>query len=239
MGDGLAGADTKRSQIVALARRDPFLRIEEIAGRAETTPRYVRTVLSEERLSLMDLRRHYARTMERRLEGERPPHSIAWPPADWPSGPLSVARGREPEWASRLAADPTEPLLGVSRLRFMANRPILVERLVTAQTVRLVAAVAAGEPLRTLLRTEGPDPDPCEWSFDTVPAEAPWADHLGVAPGAPLARWAAAVGPLEAPVAIEIYLLDAYAVRWMTNGQHPGASLRWVFKPGEAGVAPA
>lgn len=237
VGDGLARADTKRSQIVALARRDPFLRIEEIARRAETTPRYVRTVLSEERLSLMDLRRHYARSMERRLEGERPPSAVAWPPLDWPAGPLLVARSREPEWAPCLATDAAEPLLGVSRVRFGAGRPILIERLVTAEPVSLVAALAAGEPLRALLRTGGPPPDPCEWSFDIVPADSPWADHLGLAPGGPLARWVAIVG--RPPVAIEMYLLDAYAVRWLANGQHPGVGLRILLKTGEPGVTPA
>ncbi|WP_408955783.1 UTRA domain-containing protein [Natroniella sp. ANB-PHB2] len=59
---------TKKEQIINYARHDPFLKISEIADNVETTPRYVRTILSEANISLMELREKHARNMEQRLE---------------------------------------------------------------------------------------------------------------------------------------------------------------------------
>lgn len=56
-----------KEQIIFQAQRDPFLTVEELGLAAQTTPRYVRTVLSEAGLSLNELRRQYARALERRL----------------------------------------------------------------------------------------------------------------------------------------------------------------------------
>ncbi len=58
---------TKKEQIINLAQNDPFLKISDIASYVKTTPRYVRTILSEANISLMKLRKRYARSMERRL----------------------------------------------------------------------------------------------------------------------------------------------------------------------------
>ncbi len=57
---------TKKEKILEDARRDPFQKIDKLAKRANTTTRYVRTILSEANLSLMKLRREYARKMEKR-----------------------------------------------------------------------------------------------------------------------------------------------------------------------------
>ncbi len=61
---------TKKEQIINFARHDPFLKISDIAKNVETTPRYVRTILSEANISLMELREKYARNMEQRLAGK-------------------------------------------------------------------------------------------------------------------------------------------------------------------------
>ncbi len=61
---------TKKELILENARKDPFLKIETIARKAGTTPRYVRTILSEANLSLMNLRKEYARKMEYKYNGE-------------------------------------------------------------------------------------------------------------------------------------------------------------------------
>ncbi len=60
--------ETKKEYIIRLAKEDPFLKIEEIAEIAQTTQRYVRTILSEANLSLMNLREEYARKMEKYSE---------------------------------------------------------------------------------------------------------------------------------------------------------------------------
>jgi hypothetical protein len=57
---------TKKEKIIEFTRRDPFLKINDLAERANTTPRYVRTILSEANLSLMKLRKDYVRRIENR-----------------------------------------------------------------------------------------------------------------------------------------------------------------------------
>lgn len=52
--------ELKREKIVRLAKEDPFLTVDKIASLAETTIRYVRTVLYENNISLQELRRIYA-----------------------------------------------------------------------------------------------------------------------------------------------------------------------------------
>ncbi len=61
---------TKKEQIINFAQSDPFLKISDIAEHVQTTPRYVRTILSEANISLMKLREKYARNMERRLKND-------------------------------------------------------------------------------------------------------------------------------------------------------------------------
>ncbi|MEC9489052.1 MAG: GntR family transcriptional regulator [Halanaerobium sp.] len=61
---------TKKEQIINFAQSDPFLKISDIAEYVQTTPRYVRTILSEANISLMKLRERYARSMEKRLESQ-------------------------------------------------------------------------------------------------------------------------------------------------------------------------
>ncbi|MFP4017153.1 MAG: hypothetical protein ACLFUI_08990 [Halanaerobiales bacterium] len=55
---------TKKEIILENAYRDPFLKIDDLAKRADTTSRYVRTILSESNVSLMGLRKEYARKIE-------------------------------------------------------------------------------------------------------------------------------------------------------------------------------
>ncbi len=65
-------AESVKAKVIALAKADPFLTVEELSERADTTTRYVRTILSEAGLSLNRLRRQYARRLERRLGDEAP-----------------------------------------------------------------------------------------------------------------------------------------------------------------------
>lgn len=62
---------TKKEQIINFAQSDPFLKISDIAEYVQTTPRYVRTILSEANISLMKLREKYARNMEKRLKNDK------------------------------------------------------------------------------------------------------------------------------------------------------------------------
>ncbi len=62
---------TKKEQIINFAQSDPFLKITDIAENVQTTPRYVRTILSEANISLMKLREKYAKNMEERLKNNK------------------------------------------------------------------------------------------------------------------------------------------------------------------------
>lgn len=57
---------TKKDIIIENAYRDPFLKVEDLARMADTTSKYVRTILSESRVSLMELRKEYVRKIEDR-----------------------------------------------------------------------------------------------------------------------------------------------------------------------------
>lgn len=54
-----------KGQVIALAQADPFLTVKDLAVQVGTTKRYVRTILSEAGLSLHEMRRDYARRLER------------------------------------------------------------------------------------------------------------------------------------------------------------------------------
>lgn len=58
---------TVKDKVIALASRDPFLTVEQLAEQVETTAPYVRTILSEADLSLNQMRKDYARQLERQL----------------------------------------------------------------------------------------------------------------------------------------------------------------------------
>jgi len=57
--------ETKKDMIIRLAKSDPFVSIEEVANQADTTNRYVRTILSEAEISLMQLRKEAYQNLEK------------------------------------------------------------------------------------------------------------------------------------------------------------------------------
>lgn len=59
-----------KGQVIALAKRDPFLTVKELAEEVGTTTRYVRTILSESDLSLNEMRRFYAKSLRRSVDEE-------------------------------------------------------------------------------------------------------------------------------------------------------------------------
>ena len=63
---------SKKGQVIALAKADPFLTVKDLAKEVGTTTRYVRTILSESRLSLHEMRRSYARRLQRNVDAIQP-----------------------------------------------------------------------------------------------------------------------------------------------------------------------
>lgn len=220
--------ETKKDTILALARRDPFLKIEEIATKADTTPRYVRTILSEARLSLMELRKEYARTMQRRLgvdvtvKGAN--HGLT--DALTSSGrhvavnQLGVVKTVNSELARTLGVAPSEPLLVLTRLRLVDKRPFFVNQIVTNQVLTVGTDVMESTlPLRQLLGLEIPGRTVfLDRSVEVIPADDAIASSLAILPGSPVIQSGNLIVTDDVPVGIEYNYFDAFRVRFvMTN----------------------
>ncbi len=112
--------ETIKSHVVQTARQDPFLSIDEIATIVQTTPRYVRTILSEAQISLMQLRKSYAKTMEKQLT---PVHKVS----DSFDPQLKLTKVIDGVMAQLLAVDPQQELLQLERMQTINDVPCYVQ----------------------------------------------------------------------------------------------------------------
>lgn len=220
--------ETKKDIILGLARRDPFLTIEEIAKQADTTPRYVRTILSEARLSLMELRKEYARTMQRRLGVDVTVRdaNVGLTDALTSSGrhvgvnQLGVVKTVNPELAKTLGVPATEPLLVLTRLRLVDKRPFFVNQVVTNQVLTVdIDVMESTLPLRQALGLEIPGRTEFhDRSVEVIPADDAIAESLAIQPGSPVIQSGNLIVTDGEPVGVEYNYFDAYRVRFvMTN----------------------
>ena len=219
---------TKKEQILTLARQDPFLKVEEIATRVETTPRYVRTTLSEAKISLMQLRRNYARRMERRLgvdvtayAGEPGlPSAHANPDKQLGTDEIRVHKVRRAEWARLLEVGVDEHLLKISRVRVLDGVPVFVNHLVTTGELNLSEEMLRGDlPLGELLSLTLPGLTQFrERSLEVEQADPYIAAILGVLPGEPVLRSGNLIVTKGVPVGLEFNIFPAYAVRFVLVG---------------------
>ena len=218
---------TKKEQILALARQDPFLKIEEIAATVETTPPYVRTTLSEAKVSLMELRRNYARRMQKRLHEEG---STEVSPSGTGRSPVSSHRGLEVDeiqvhkvqdakLAILLGVATDESLLMISRVRILDGTRV-VNRLVTPDGLSLSKEKLRGDlPLWKLLGLNGPGYTRLrERSLEVEQADPQIADSLGIMPGEPVLRSGHLIVSQGVPVGLEFNIFPAYAVRLILVG---------------------
>ena len=218
---------TKKEQILALARQDPFLKIEEIAATVETTPPYVRTTLSEAKVSLMELRRNYARRMQKRLHEEGPTEVR---PSGTGRSPVSSHRGLEVDeiqvhkvqdakLAILLGVATDESLLMISRVRILDGTRV-VNRLVTPDGLSLSKEKLRGDlPLWKLLGLNGPGYTRLrERSLEVEQADPQIADSLGIMPGEPVLRSGHLIVSQGVPVGLEFNIFPAYAVRLILVG---------------------
>lgn len=140
--------ETKKSLVVDQARRDPFLTVEEIAASVGTTPRYVRTVLSEARLSLAQLRKAYARQMERVAPQGSHGRRADWTPLSLYDsleiegivaipGEIAVRKGEDPVAAAYLGLEPHSPLLLAARCLHVDGKPLLYNTVATVRDFSL------------------------------------------------------------------------------------------------------
>lgn len=219
---------TKKEQILRLAQEDPFLRVEEIAAKAATTPRYVRTILSEAGISLMELRRNYARTMERRL-GVHVPADKPDPGSTKPKNfadlkqsakQVRVVRAVVPYLAEELGLHPDEPLLQVSRVRFDNDQPYYVNQVVTHKSLTVSEDMVTSEkPLRQLLglEVEG-ETEFIDRRLEVEQADGYIAGSLGLHEGEPVIKSGNVIVTQGERVGVELNYFDAYRVRFLLDG---------------------
>lgn len=220
---------TKKQHILALAQKDPFLRVEEIAAKVKTTPRYVRTILSEARVSLMQLRRNYARTMERRLginvtvdqsdQGLNDALSVAGNEVGVHK--VRVVQVVDPRLAGILGVPESEPLLKASRVRLVNQRPFYVSEVVTHKHLVVDEDLATSDkPLRQLLGLEIPGETTfVDRSLEVEPAEGYIAACLGLAVGDPVIKTGNVIVTRDERVGIEFNYFNARRVRFIFTGQ--------------------
>lgn len=221
-------ASTKKERILTLAQRDPFLRVEEIAAKAETTPRYVRTILSEARISLMQLRRHYARTMERQLgvhvtvdrAGQGLSDALSQAGNQVGVRELHVTKVVDPALAGVLDVRRDEPLLKVSRVRLVNQRPFYVSEVITHKNLLVSEDMLSSEkPLRQLLglEIEG-ETTFVDRSLEVEPAPEQIAAPLGLKAGDPVIKSGNVIVTRGERVGIEFNYFDAFRVRFVFAG---------------------
>lgn len=126
---------TKKEQIINFAQNDPFLKISDIAEYVQTTPRYVRTILSEANISLMKLREKYARSMEKRLQTHDEPEpdtGLRLKPTkgDMEIGDLGVDLLLDEEFEGLQKMGKEEKLWRVHQVFFSNNNPYCVKELI-------------------------------------------------------------------------------------------------------------
>jgi len=137
-------SETIKAKVIQLVQKDPFLSIEEIASQVETTPRYVRTILSEANLSLLQLRKQCARAMEQQLKREIVPTA-----AQEYDPQLKLVKVIDPVAAELLDQDPDAELMKISRMQRLERIPIFCE-LITYLDLELRLDDLSG-PLRQIL----------------------------------------------------------------------------------------
>lgn len=234
---GHARRKNKKDEIVRLAMADPFMSVDEIAVKVGTTPRYVRTILSEAGLSLLALRRRYARQMEERLGldvrvargGQGLARALRETGSRLETSGLRVAQVRDPEIAVWLDVDPETPLLEVSRVRTVDGRPFYVNQVVTRRELTVHELVPAEDtPLREALGFHvAGEASLAERTLDVIPASKYLAQSLHVEPGTPVLRSGNVIRVGSQRVAVEFNYFDATRVRLVLEGV-PDYALRIV-----------
>ncbi len=129
---------TKKEQIINFAQSDPFLKISDIAEHVQTTPRYVRTILSEANISLMKLREKYARNMEKRLRNDGQSELQAkvslrdeYTHNNLNTGKIEVEKADENQFAEIQRFRQDDELIKIYQVQMVDEKPYCVHELIT------------------------------------------------------------------------------------------------------------
>ncbi|NLM26245.1 MAG: UTRA domain-containing protein [Firmicutes bacterium] len=198
--------ETIKSKVLRVARQDPFLSIEEIANQVETTPRYVRTILSESQVSLMQLRKEYAKRLEQQLQ---PSHGLPTVTREY-EPQLKIDKVVDSEMAKLLDCPAEQELLRVSRLDIINQIPVFVE----LTTYREVTVSNLKGSLRQLLSIGNQEKTvkPGESWIEVVPNNDSLSKLLTGRENQPLLRVCFLLYNKEVPIAVETQWLSADGV---------------------------
>ncbi len=201
-----------KAQVIALATKDPFLTVEELAQIVGTTNRYVRTILSEADLSLDLMRRNYARILEKRLGEQR---EVIPLPAE---GELQIKKIPGSEISEHVGEWSKQEIFQASAF-FKTGDQIRYEQLITPERIDLKSHYSG---LRELLPSESS----ASLVVNEQKAEILWApDNLSSALGcihsSQVFKLTTVLHSSGLPHAIEIcwFSLDGLVLRW--SGEEP------------------
>lgn len=233
---------TKKSRLIQLARAEPFLSVEEIAATVETTPRYVRTALSEAGLSLTKLRRQRARKMSGRFivnsayrAGETAPLPVisayGSPRSSLRDEAVRVAQITDRDTADLLDADATASLLEISRVKVGEDGPLFVSRLLTNKHLVVGETTFFRErPFTELLGLHGDDNVLfSERMVDIVSGDEYIQTGLRLSADIPIIRCGTIVIVDGAPVAVKYNYFDGRRSR-LIIGYLPDSTIHIVVK---------
>ena len=198
---------SKKGQVIALAKANPFLTVKDLAREARTTTRYVRTILSEAQLSLHEMRRSYARRLQGSVHATRTKE-------DFPvQEELTITKVAGSKLTPSVPSWVDLELFQASKVQ-KSSSPLCYEQLVTPEqlTIRV-------EPcnLRELL------PVSCRGKLEVggqkariVPAPEKLSDALGLPETTQVVKLTTFLTVEDQPVALEIkwFGLEGVVLQW-------------------------
>lgn len=186
-----------------MAIEDPFLTVEHLAELADTSAPYVRTVLSQAQLSLNQMRKDYARRLERRLGEERPSKERDIPRE------LTISRIAAMEISVLPVNWAGQDVVKASALLAKSGQ-VLYGELFTPHELRLLPKFGS---LRELLPLRL---DVLEQWAEAVPVSPQLAAVLGVSPRHQVLKLSTVLHQAQSPQAYEIrwLALDGLVLKW-------------------------
>lgn len=224
-------SETKKQQVLQVAQQDPFLTVAEIAAVVSTTPKYVRTILSEAGISLAALRKTYAKHVRATdsggtktvCDGFHPALALQLQGEHVKHGTIVFHRRLDQLIASRLQTDSETALLSVERWAFVGEEPLFLNRLMTPYHVTLNPhEVESGQPLRRAL-SFGEGRAQCRPPIlELCQADSDLAASFGIEPGKSLLQWSHVIVVAEKAVAWEAFIFAPDRVQLMLPAQAAG-----------------
>ncbi len=217
---------TKKEQIINFARHDPFLKISDIAKNVETTPRYVRTILSEADISLMKLRKKYAKNMEQRLAGkesnlQKATVRLLKEKGEVETGQIILQKLHDFDCSELARTNPHEELYKIFQKKLIDSQPYGLQEIITYLDYEInQERIANLDSLYELFSDKGVDTFKFRSNVMQVErANGLLASHLNLAKGAPIIKSQRVILIDKLPIGIENYYFDANSVELVFPGE--------------------